>query len=159
MVLTRHVYDRIFGSGPLIAAASAVSIFAAALLADASPNLAWPIPAPVRAGVLGAGIIIAAAIILWSVRTLRPERRGAELVTTGPFRFVRHPLYAACLTIFGPSLVAALAHPAYLAGLLGAYGAAHYLIRGEEALMSAWFPETYPPYLRRTGRFIPRCFR
>lgn len=154
MAIARNFYNRIFGSGPLIAVAGAASISGAALLAAASPGLAWPVPVTVRVGVLAAGVFLASGIIVWSVLTLRPDRRGTELVTSGPFRFVRHPLYAACLTIFGPSLVVALAHPAYLAGLGCAYASAHFLIRHEEALMEAWFP-AYAAYCERVGRFIP----
>lgn len=150
------LYNRIFGSGPLIAVAGAASISGAAVLAAASPGLAWPLPLAVRVGVLAAGVCLAAGVIAWSVLTLRPGRRGTELVTSGPFRFVRHPLYAACLTLLGPSLVIALAHPAYLAGLGCAYASAHFLIRHEEALMEEWFPASYAAYCQRVGRFVPR---
>ncbi|XBQ17359.1 MAG: isoprenylcysteine carboxylmethyltransferase family protein [Oceanicaulis sp.] len=149
-------YDRIFGSGPMIAAASGSALALAWIVEQASPDLRWPIPAWLRLGAIAAGCILAAAIIIWSVLTLRPERRGAELVTDGPFRYVRHPLYAACLAIFGPALVVALAHPAYAGALVLAHVAAHQLIRREERLMTSWFPQSYDAYAAQTGRFLPR---
>ncbi|MEQ8405379.1 MAG: isoprenylcysteine carboxylmethyltransferase family protein [Oceanicaulis sp.] len=149
-------YDRIFGSGPMIAAAGASALALAWCIEQASLDLSWPIPAWLRLGVFAVGCILAAAIIIWSVLTLRPERRGAELVKDGPFRYVRHPLYAACLSIFGPALVVALAHPSYAGALVLAHVAAHRLIRREERLMTSWFPQSYDAYAAQTGRFLPR---
>lgn len=152
-------YRRIFGSGPMIALSGAVFLDLGHLLETAVPDFAWTIPASLRYGVVSASLVLATAVIVWSVRTLRPEQRGAELVTTGPFRYVRHPLYAACLSIFGPGLVIALGHPAYLLSLMATHLAAHRLIGFEEGLMRDWFPREYAAYCARTGRFIPHFTR
>lgn len=149
-------YDRVFGSGPMIAAASAVCFGAAWVLEQAMPELSWTFPMAMRLSVLSVGLALTIAVIAWSLRTLRPARRGTELVIDGPFRYVRHPLYAACLSIFGPGLVFALAHPAYILALAAAHLAANRLIGREERLMARWFAQSYEAYCARTGRFLPR---
>ncbi len=75
------------------------------------------------------------------------------LVTRGPYRFVRHPIYAAVLyfTWAGYAAHAALIYlPAALlaSALLGVRMAA------EERLLLSLYPE-YPDYARRTRRVVP----
>ena len=149
-------YNRIFGSGPAIALAGAGALLIGRGLARLTPELALPVPASLRLAGLVLALGLGSALIAWSVRTLTPERRGRALVTGGPFRFVRHPLYAAFLSILAPALILVLAHPAYLATLVLAHAGAHLVIGHEEALMAEWFPDSYPAYRRRTGRFVPR---
>tara|TARA_R110002096_G_scaffold100188_1_gene222067 strand:+ start:1806 stop:2303 length:498 start_codon:yes stop_codon:yes gene_type:complete len=156
MRLTKRFYDRIFGSGPAIAAASGICLLIGWAIARATPAAGWANSPDVRFAVLGAGSLLALVVIAWSVHTLRPERRGTELVVGGPFRFVRHPLYAACLSLFGPSLVIALAHPAYAGALVLIHLLANRLVRREEAMMAAIFPQAYLAYCAHTGRFWPR---
>lgn len=153
MICAKSLYDRIFGSGPAIAVASALCIAAGWIMARSTPSLAWSLPAHVALAGLSLSTVIAVAIIAWSVHTLRPERRGAELVTGGPFRFVRHPLYAAGLSVIGPAL--ALSHPVYIGAVILAHVCANRLIRREESLMGKWFPDSYPAFCRRTARFFP----
>ena len=51
------------------------------------------------------GLALGGGVMLWSLGTLRmkqlsvlPEaRRDGELITTGPYRFVRHPMYTGLL--------------------------------------------------------------
>jgi len=78
------------------------------------------------------------------------------LVTTGPYRFIRHPIYAAiCLFVWAG--VAAHLSPVSvtLAGILTA-GALLRLFC-EEQLVVAQYPE-YAEYARRTKRMIPFLF-
>lgn len=79
-----------------------------------------------------------------------------ELVTKGPYRWVRHPLYTAgTLLLIGAALTAANA-------LLGALTAlAAVLIRlvvvpHEEARLIETFGDAYRDYRRRTGTLLPR---
>jgi len=79
------------------------------------------------------------------------------LVTGGPYRFVRHPLYASLIwMIYG----AALAYLNPLAALENAIifvPAMIYRARQEEAMLEQRFGEAYILYKRRTGRFLPYC--
>ena len=104
----------------------------------------------------------AAALFFWAARTMGANwsivarmRQGHELVTSGPFAWVRHPIYLAML-LFLLSLAAATAHeralwlavPVFVIGTL---------IRTtrEEALLRAQFGAAYEAYAARVKRFIP----
>jgi protein-S-isoprenylcysteine O-methyltransferase Ste14 len=152
-------YARIFGSGPLGAAASVALLAAAAWVAGRTPALALGLEPGLRVAVVAAGAVAAVALIVWSVRALPVGTRGRELVTAGPFRRVRHPLYAAFLSLFNPALGVALDHPAYLLWALALHPLWHRLIRPEEILMIGLFGDEYRRYAARTGRFLPRLGR
>ena len=149
-------YARIFGSGPLGAAASVALLLAAAWVAQRTPELAFGLAPGSRIGVAAAGAVAAVVLIAWSVRALPVGQRGRDLVTAGPFQWVRHPLYAAFLSLFNPALAVALDHPAYLVWALVLHPLWHRLIQPEEALMVGEFGDDYRRYAARTGRFLPR---
>lgn len=94
---------------------------------------------------------------LWTLRRcfgILPEARG--LVTSGPYRYTRHPIYTGeYLSVLGMAL------PAFSllsAGLFILFCLLQYLrSRKEEAVLSALFPE-YATYRRRTPAFLP-CVR
>ena len=80
-------------------------------------------------------------------------KEGHELVTTGPYRYVRHPIYTGMLlAILGSALVTT---PGLLVVVvwMGIY--CGYSARTEERLMLQEFPEQYPEYKRRTKAIIP----
>jgi protein-S-isoprenylcysteine O-methyltransferase Ste14 len=81
-----------------------------------------------------------------------PEARG--LVTSGPYRLVRHPVY---LGELGACAGLALAAPSALNGaLLAGFAAAQWVRMGlEERALSEAFSE-YAAYAARTPRLIPR---
>ena len=82
---------------------------------------------------------------------------GHELVTDGPYRFIRHPSYLGMFILMfgwaltfrsGPGVIlAALIIPPILAR-----------IRAEEALLHTQFGEQYDAYRRRTSRLIPGIY-
>lgn len=80
-----------------------------------------------------------------------------ELVTTGPYRWVRHPLYTAGTAIFtGLGLLASswfLLLSAAVALVLVTVRLPH-----EEARLEARFGQRYRDYAASTGRFLPRWF-
>jgi len=80
-----------------------------------------------------------------------PEAR--KLVTGGPYRLVRHPLYLAEITA---SLALVMSAPHLTPTLaLGAFIAVQaWRARFEERLLGATFPE-YPAYAERTRRLVP----
>lgn len=99
---------------------------------------------------------------LWAVRTLGKQWsyearliEGHQLVTQGPYAWVRHPIYTAML---GKLLASNFAFGDWL-GLVAA-GAVFVVgttirIRSEERLLQAAFGPEYEAYARRVPAFIP----
>jgi protein-S-isoprenylcysteine O-methyltransferase Ste14 len=89
---------------------------------------------------------------LWYLRrsfSLEPEARS--LVTTGPYRLARHPIYTVYLLINTGILLRHLTLP--LAVVLAIWVALLLVrVRYEEGVLAATFPE-YPEYRRRVRAF------
>ena len=80
----------------------------------------------------------------------------AEIVTWGPYRWVRHPFYTAFLIALTGGL---LAGPHVITAATLAYGIGGMTLtaRREEArLRASDLGDNYVAYARRTGRFVPR---
>lgn len=78
-----------------------------------------------------------------------------SLVTTGPYRWVRHPMYSAwTVLLLGYSLLTANWCIAIL--FLAALSAVVRRTPIEEAALAARFGDAYREYAKRTGRFVPR---
>jgi protein-S-isoprenylcysteine O-methyltransferase Ste14 len=78
-----------------------------------------------------------------------------ELVTTGPYRWIRNPLYTSGASIFtGLGLVAG--SWLLLAGSALALVLVALRLPKEEAELEARFGQEYRDYVGRTGRFLPR---
>lgn len=84
------------------------------------------------------------------------EKADPELVTTGPYRTVRHPIYSGI--ILGMIGTAIAVSPFWLiaVALLGAYFV--YSAVMEERYMAQRFPDSYPEYKRSTKMLIPFVF-
>jgi len=83
-------------------------------------------------------------------------KQGAVLVTTGPYRLVRHPMYLAVLLVIWPLIIDRLSLPRIAAGLVLT---ADLLIKMlfEESLLKKHFSE-YEAYIKTTKRLIPAVF-
>jgi protein-S-isoprenylcysteine O-methyltransferase Ste14 len=145
---------------PLVAnlaafAAWAVSLLAFSRGADASRALFFAV----------SGSLVALAgvtIVVWSRAELGPSwsfspeaDQDAGLVTTGPYRLVRHPIYLGLALL---SLGEALAFASWPAGMIVACGLVPtFLWRAhtEEQVLSRTFGETYAVYRHRTRSIIP----
>lgn len=107
------------------------------------------------AAVLGVLIAIWARVSLgrnWSgVVTLKQDH---ELVTSGPYAAIRHPIYTALILLFvGTAFL--VASPGAFLGLLCVVWSCWVKLRQEEVLMLQQFPDSYPPYMARSKRLIP----
>jgi len=81
------------------------------------------------------------------------------LVSHGPYRWVRHPLYSGATTgLIALSLLAANWFMLAMACVALA-GMAVLIIPREEAELLRKFGVEYHEYMQRTGRFVPRLFR
>lgn len=113
-------------------------------------------------GWLGQLLVLCGFLVaVWGVLAMRipdvsilPEvRPGARLVSRGPYRYIRHPMYSGLL-LGGLGLV--LGAPIWWRGLIWLVLLADLLIklRYEEQLLARRFPD-YAAYSRRTWRLIP----
>ena len=81
------------------------------------------------------------------------QRAEPELVTSGPYRFVRHPIYTGLLTaMLGTALVNNLLGLIVVAVLVAYF---YYCGIVEERNLAATFPKAYPEYASRTKMLIP----
>ena len=126
--------------------------------------MAWsslPLPPSFRWAGLGVGAI-AATLLLSALHCLGKNltdtvvtRREHQLVTTGPYRWIRHPFYdAVLLTVLAISLLAAN----WFILLTGCAVFSLQVIRTarEEQKLLARFGSNYLAYTQQTGRFLPR---
>jgi protein-S-isoprenylcysteine O-methyltransferase Ste14 len=106
--------------------------------------------------------VAALLLFAWIFRTLggnvtatAQARENATLVTHGPYRYVRHPMYMTGLLLFlSFFLLTANWFIAVMCGADVAVLAAR--TTQEEANLVARFGDRYREYMRRTGRFLPR---
>lgn len=85
-------------------------------------------------------------------------REDHALVTSGPYRWVRHPMYAV-IFIFLAALCLVSANWLFAAGSVVAIVVLYRRIDREEAMMIEQFGDEYRSYVERTGRFVPRFSR
>lgn len=79
-----------------------------------------------------------------------------ELVTSGPYQLVRHPIYSGIL-IAGLGTAVALSWQWLIAvALAGIYFV--YSATVEERYLTNQFPDTYPPYKHETKMLLPFIF-
>lgn len=105
--------------------------------------------------VLGFGLAIIARGHLgnnWGMPMSRKEQ--PELVTSGPYAVIRHPIYTGLILAMLGSAIGVNVFWAVLLIPLGAYFI--FSARREETIMLQLFPEQYPAYMARTGMLAPR---
>lgn len=84
------------------------------------------------------------------------EKDDPHLVTTGPYRWIRNPIYTGLiLAMVGTAVAVSLD---WLAVAIVAGGYFVYSAFVEQRYMSERFPETYPAYRRTTKMLIPFVF-
>lgn len=126
------------------------------LLAIAATGPVVP-PRPVALALIGAGGALGLwALIVVRIRNLRivPEPvANARLVVSGPYRLIRHPMYAAVLLVASGWLVGHATAPRSV--LLLALAIILLLkLRHEESILAKELPG-YADYMRRTRRLVP----
>lgn len=83
-------------------------------------------------------------------------RQGHELVTSGPYKLVRHPIYTGVIAaLFGTALAENIVLLIPFAILSGFFVLSALT---EEKHMLREFPEVYPQYQRKTKMLIPYAF-
>jgi len=129
--------------------------------------MAWAslasLPLPDWARWLGAGLMaLCVPLVYWLFSSLGKNvtstvaiRKEHTLVTSGPYRWVRHPLYSVGFLAFsGFSLLAA--NWFIFATLLLAFGVLMQRTPIEERRLIERFGDDYLEYMQHTGRYLPR---
>ncbi len=103
------------------------------------------------------------ALVYWVVASLGDNisetvltKQEHELVVHGPYRWIRHPLYATGLLLL---VSASLITASWFIGALtitAAAGIRWVVIPAEESALIAKFGDGYRDYMKRTGRLVPR---
>ena len=113
---------------------------------------------------LGVGIaLVGFALLQWSQVTLANSwsdtprmLKEQTLITSGPYRTIRHPIYTAFILILGSTLFIS---SNWLIGLCWAGMTILEVISRigfEESLMLEFFGEQYREYMKKTGRLFPK---
>jgi protein-S-isoprenylcysteine O-methyltransferase Ste14 len=79
---------------------------------------------------------------------------GHELITSGPYALVRHPIYTGLLTMFVGTVIV-LGHVAGIIAMPFVFGSLWIKLRYEEKLMLKQFPNEYAAYQQCVKRLIP----
>ena len=117
------------------------------------------------AGWAGAGLCVAGlCFAIWARLTIADNwsadvqiKEGHELVTTGPYRLVRHPIYAGIVTMLAGTWMLAGSLGSLIGIALG-FVAVWRKLHMEENYMRREFPGEYPQYAARVKRLIPGVF-
>ncbi|HUH66165.1 MAG TPA: isoprenylcysteine carboxylmethyltransferase family protein [Syntrophales bacterium] len=104
------------------------------------------------------------AIGIWALIAMRPNnlnisplvKQGAFLVTTGPYRFVRHPMYLAVLLFIWSLIIDDFTPLRFTVGIILAIDLIVKLLF-EENLLKKHFA-AYEDYMKETKRLVPFVF-
>ena len=122
--------------------------------------------APVAVALLADLVCLGGVLFaIWARLTLGRNWSGAlaslghnhELVRSGPYRYVRHPIYAGFLVAMLATAVTIGTLASYLAVAVGLVA---FLLRIwlEETLLQAQFPDAYGVYKKETAALIPGLY-
>lgn len=111
--------------------------------------------------VIGSGIFLSGlALAVWARRHIgrnwgmpMTRKEEPELVTTGPYRVIRHPIYSGILLAMIGTAVAVNLYWLLIFAIMAAYFI--YSAVMEERLLSSAMPDAYPEYRARTKMLIP----
>lgn len=145
---------------PVIANIAAFGLFLPSLIAFADDLEGWMVLPLAFAGCLlamaGVALVLRSRAALgpaWSFAPRADDDMG--FVTTGPYRFVRHPIYLGLSVMAMGQALAFRSWPAFLILLSGIVPTFAWRAYAEERLLSRTFGERYALYRKRTRMIIP----
>lgn len=121
------------------------------------------VPESARIGAVGAAVAFAGiALAIWARWHLGQNwsatvtlKEGHELIRTGPYRRIRHPIYTGMLVALAGTTLA-LGEYRGLIGLGIAVSAFFAKAKKEERYLVQEFGEQFQEHMRQTGMFLPR---
>ena len=123
-----------------------------------STFLADSVPLYIRMVILVLSLMTAALLLRSGHVVVSHEHRPTDVVSTGAFRHVRHPLYLGCI-LFYLGLAVSTVSLFSLALLVLIFLFYNHIAGYEEKLLVQRFGEKYNSYQRRTGKCVPRIGR
>ena len=106
------------------------------------------------------------ALLQWAQVTLGKSwsdtsrmMKEQTLITSGPYQFIRHPIYTAFVLILGSALLIAANWFIGLAWLGMTVLEVASRVGFEESLMLEYFGDQYREYMKKTGRLLPRLIQ
>jgi protein-S-isoprenylcysteine O-methyltransferase Ste14 len=148
------------GRAAVVANVSAFGLFFLSLLifsgrADASLVLPFALAGCLLA-LAGAALVVRSRAELGQAWSFVPRAdQGTGLVTTGPYRLVRHPIYLGLALLTAGQALAFGSSPALVIVLTGVVPTFAWRARAEEKLLNRTFGERYAVYRQRTKLIIP----
>jgi protein-S-isoprenylcysteine O-methyltransferase Ste14 len=153
------------GEHPFGDAGQLISLFAFLIfwigdsfLLRASTFLSEEVPLYLRLILLGLAVLCAVYLARSGHEVVSDRDRPEGMVSTGAFRYVRHPLYLGSL-LFYLGLVVSTASLLSFALLVLIFFFYNYLASYEEKWLFEKYGEDYRAYKRRTGRWVPKIGR
>ena len=145
---------------PVVANFAAFGLFFPSLLIfSGSPEGSTALPLALSGSLLalaGAALVLRSRAELGPAWSFVPKAdQGTGLVTTGPYRLVRHPIYLGLALLAMGEALAFGSWPALLIVLSGIVPTFAWRARAEEKLLSRTFGERYAVYRQRTKMIIP----
>jgi protein-S-isoprenylcysteine O-methyltransferase Ste14 len=112
----------------------------------------------------GVGIAILGFILLqWAQMTLGKSwsdtprmMKEQTLITSGPYQFIRHPIYTAFILILGSTLFVSANWLIGIAWIGMTVLEVSSRVAFEESLMVEYFGDEYRQYMKRTGQLLPK---
>jgi len=142
-------------------------IAAAWFLGGAQPRYAWLgqrfVPENTVVGWMGAAMTAAGiGVALWARWHLGTNwsgvvtlKEGHELIRTGPYRSIRHPIYTGILL----AMIGSAVTMGQVRGLIGVailWAAFYVKARREESFLAQEFGERFTEHAQHTGMFLPK---
>jgi protein-S-isoprenylcysteine O-methyltransferase Ste14 len=146
-----------WGIGPRIAASVIAYSGIAGLFTVIFPGACRFAPLHHQAVVTFAGTLVVIGVVMWvlaAVSVMRAYNRD-QLVTTGLFAVVRHPLYSAWIVLILPGLALLTGSWPFLLAPLVGYVAFKRLIHREDEYLRKRFGQSYVDYSLRVNEIIP----
>jgi protein-S-isoprenylcysteine O-methyltransferase Ste14 len=148
---------------PLVANVAAFGLYVVSLLVFSGSSAGFAALLRASAGALlglaGAAVVVKSRGELGPAWSFVPRAdQGMRLVTTGPYRLVRHPIYFGLLLFAIGEALAFGSWPALMIVLSGIGPTLAWRAYAEETLLSHTFGDRYTAYRQRTTMIVPYLF-
>lgn len=95
----------------------------------------------------------------WSIFTLAKNKIAQNLVTDGPYQYVRHPMYSAIIFLLNPALAILFRSWLLLLAVILIYFIWRKAVRSEEKCLEEKFGQDYYQYQSATWSFVPNLWK